>query len=176
MLAIVAALWLAFMAGAENIRFVHATDQVLRIVAVARDNAALYPWLDEKQATVSLIDRLSRTDSENVRLTGDQSLPQLFNPWNGRVDTNFAVAEKKVRVQTVVSPTICRRMIRFYGKDAASLGITAIDVQDEAPAAVKRVLYDVADKNARKGILPEAINTGCGQSGTVRLQLTFRLR
>ena len=177
MAAILAALWLAVMAAHENVRFARATDQVLGVIAIAR-NTATNPAATQESATADLLERLSHFESMRVRpAENGTQRPSLINSWGRRMEVEMLPFSHQLRVQTSLSPAACRRMILFYAKDAPPLGVQRVEVNDEGLLQTSgRMLYGGPDDIARSKLDLSAVNAGCGESEQVALILTIRLQ
>lgn len=174
---IVAALWLAVTAAYENIRFVRATDLILGVIAVAHDMAVDVATPPER-ATASLFERLSHLDNMHIRAAAEGARwPSLINPWGGRVNVEMLPSSRQLRLQTALSPVVCRRMILFYAKDAPSLGVQRVEAHDEGPAPTTgRMIYDGPDDISRSKLDLSTVRVGCGEDQWVTLILTIRLQ
>jgi hypothetical protein len=173
---VMAAVWLSTAAAYENYRFARATGQILNVVAVARDMgvpAAANP----RQATVDLYERLTHFDNMQVRPAAEGKKADLDDPWGGSVELEMLPALRQLRLQTTLSPVVCRKLVQFFAKDAGPLGLQRVEVHEEGFADMPgRMLYDAQDATLSAQLDGESIATGCGKGGQTILMLTFGLQ
>ncbi len=175
-LVIFAALWIALSAARENVRFARATDQVLTVLAIARE-APVDPSVESARATGGLYERLSRLDAMRVIPPDPPYEAFAVNPWGGRVTLDLMPAQKRISLATWVSPSACRRHIRFFAKDAAMLGLQFIEVfEEDLPGLSGRTLYPQTREGRTAVLDARAIRVACGAGEWVVLKLIFALR
>ncbi len=170
---IVIGLWLAVSAARENLRFAHATDQILATVASARDMRSVS---NPERAADVLLERLSHSEKMNVVSAPDSS-HFMVNPWGGRLAVALPPSLQTLAIDSWLSSASCRRLIDFFGKDAVSLGIVRVEVRDDDsvdPAG--RLIYAAPSDGAPGKVNPELVKAGCGNAPLVVLSLAFRLR
>jgi len=171
---ILVGLWLAVAAGRENILLAQATDQILGIVDVARDQATPSGASGEA-ATRNLTERLASLNIMRVGPADGDGQRGMANPWGESLMLFVAPERQTVRIETRVKPHTCRRLLQFYGHDPAALGVQDFAVRDGAlsASAVWRSFYGTTPP---KPLDATAIARGCGQDAWVFLALTFGLR
>jgi hypothetical protein len=161
-------LWLAVSAAFENIRLVRATDQILGVVATARD-VAQDPRQTDALATMALFDRLGVPRNQQGSSTA------MENPWELPLAVKVFTSDGLVRIENQLSSSSCRHLILLFAKDAVSLGLQGVDVLP-SEGGRGRQLYD-ASPTHRTGQLDQAsITAGCGDAERVVLALSFALR
>ncbi|WP_301100322.1 hypothetical protein [Propionivibrio sp.] len=171
---ILVGLWLAVAAGRENILLAQATDQILGIVDVARDQKTPTDAGGET-ATKILVDRLVGLNIVRVSPSSGDIQRGMSNPWGESLRLFVAPERQTVRIETRVKPHTCRRLLQFYGHDPAALGVQDFAVRDGALAA-SAVWLSFYGTMPPKPLDATAIARGCGQDAWVFLALTFGLR
>ena len=164
------------MAAYENIHFARATDQILSVIAAARDMGANLSATPDR-ATADLFERLSHFENLHIRPAAEGAKwPSLTNPWGGRMDVEMLPSSRELRLQTTLSPVVCRRMILFYAKDAPPLGVQRVEAREEGPVPTTgRMLYDGSEDISRSKLNLSAVKVGCGEGKQVALILTIHL-
>lgn len=176
MIGAVAALVLTLLATYENYSLGRATDQIIRVVSLARDLRLANETAPERAATVFFTRMEQVAPSEVIQISspflGEKSEQGVKNPWGGVMRVFFYPSAASVRLETALSSGACRRLLFFYAKDALSLGIRRVDVRSADAGSVWRMLYQ--EKGTGSVLSPEAIYSGCGSDQTI-LSLTFSL-
>jgi hypothetical protein len=170
---IVISLWLVFSAARENLRFAHATDQILGAVSSARDvrmDASTSP----ERATADLFEQLARFEKMHVVSNDPAGRRFMINPWGGHVSVAVQPSTKLVGFETDISPSACRRLVDFFAK--TSLEINRVETHDDSlPDAVWRPVYAVQPGGKVGRLNPAFITAGCGVGTSVVLRLVFSL-
>ncbi|MDD3181586.1 MAG: hypothetical protein PHD48_02115 [Alphaproteobacteria bacterium] len=175
MIGAIIALALTGFATYENYRLGQATDQIIRIVSLARDLRVAKDIPSDK-ASLIFYERLRQISPAEVvevssQFLGDRPEQGLLNPWGEVLRVFFYPSANSLRLETQLSSAACRRMLSFYAKDVGSLGVRRIDVRNADAGSVWRMVYQ-----EQGGILsPHAIYGGCGDDVQDVLSLTFYL-
>jgi len=168
-------LWVAVAGAYEKVRLAHALDQIFSAVKIARA-MGVDVNVDPEWATTTLLNKLSRL--ETMRTTESSTMGQqgLLNPWGGFVGVSMLPEAQALRLENMVAPHVCRRLIQFYNKEAISLRVRRMETRDNVPLARWRMLYDAPPGSVPVPIDSLAIKVGCGEAPQVIVALTFRLR
>ncbi len=171
---IVFGLWASVTAAYENVRLAHAVGQTLGAVKVARDMGVRANDMADR-ATASLLYRLSYMERITAMTLSGVVQKGFLNPWGGFVGLTVAPADQALKIEAVVPPRACRRLIQFYGKDPARIGLKRVEVRDRAALAISRQLYSAPSGGIAAGMTTNAIKAGCGAADEVVVTLTFKL-
>jgi hypothetical protein len=155
------AVWSAFEAAVENVKFARSTEQVLSIIAVAQDDASKDPSFDQARHE-DIIDDLERRG---------QLLGTPKNPWGGGIRASVA-APATMRLETDLPSYVCGRLAVYLSKNAGDLKLQKMGAAytDHTPTA----FFDAA-VNSDANEIPGA-NEACGTAPHTTLALTIRLR
>lgn len=174
-----AGIWLAVSAALENIRLGRATDRMIAAVSVARD-MRLPPAADPAKSAEGLLMRLSSYYGLSLvespaDLAGRGPQQALENPWGGAMRLFLYPAAQSLRIELGVPVSACRDILTFYASDAKALGLQRVDVRDDLPSALWRLVYEESASGSNGLIEPGAVAAGCGQASASVMSLTFRL-
>jgi hypothetical protein len=164
--AVLVAVWLALAAAYENVRFARATDQVLGLVAAARDQAGRDPSFGLRTGEDLLV-RLARAGQP---LPGTLDGAALRNTWGGQV-TATALPASLMRLEMQLPVYNCRRLALFISQDAQDLGVQRMEAQGAGTAW--KSFHDAAEGGQADSL---SINAACGPASWATLALVFRLR
>ncbi len=171
---VAAAAWLAVSASLENNRVARVSELLIVAVAQARE-MRFASTADAARAQESLMERFSSLSGLPVVTspsgTGERG---LVSPWGEWVRVFVYPAARAVRFEVPLSSVACRKILSFYGKDSASLGLQRVDVRERLPSALWRLVYEQTP-TGRGAIDSPAIQAGCGQGGEEIVSLTFSL-
>lgn len=178
-LLILVSVWLTLAATYENYRVGAATNQIIRVVSLARDMRVPVD-ASPIRAAGSFFERLMQLDSSEVEqiapaFLGKEAEYGVVNPWGERMRVFFYPAARALRLETAVSASACGKMLKFYSKDLGALGVRRIDVKEDDPARLWRLVYEEGKVKDNKTLTSEAIRSGCGVDGQNLLSLTFYL-
>ncbi len=167
---IAAAIGVAGASMLENMRFARATDQIIALVAPARDLAA-HDKNFAAQPGEDLLASLARARAvPNIVTTSQPAV--MANAWQGSVHASVA-SSGVMRIESDVPAHDCRRLALFLAKNGGDSGLQLMEARQESAAQWQR-LYD--------NTLPTAVNesqvqAACGQAPQqVTLAMAFRLR
>lgn len=167
---IVFGIWAAVSAALENIRFAQATDQVLQLVATARDYAAHTPVF-ATQLDDDVLGALNHAAIINV-MDGVDHRKKLENVWGGNILATV-VEPSVMRVEGDMPTHDCRRMALFLINDAKDLQLEVMEARGLGQKTWQR-FYD-----GRSDVGPASsrgIDSACGGASFAVLALVFRLR
>lgn len=160
-LVILIAVWLTAAAAYENVKFAHATDQLIFLIETARHDAA--------------------TDTNFGRGTGEDLIDDLIrrsqlpgppaNSWNGQLRAQVPILPF-MRIETDVPVHACRRLANFFGKDAGALELQKLEARQEKGEWL--AIYDANDN--KRGLDYRLVNAACGGGSYATIALTLRLR
>lgn len=171
------ALVLTILAAYENYRLGQATDQVIRVVSLARElRVSKETQADRALATFyARMEQIAPTSVVQIssRFMGEKQEQGLMNPWGEAMRVIFYPPEASVRLEMPVSSVACRRLLLFYANDVGSLGIRRVDVRSAEAGSIWRIVYQEQNKAAI--LSPDAIYGGCGEEAEDILSLTFYL-
>jgi hypothetical protein len=121
-----ASLWVSVKALTEKVRFSRELQQIIEIVANA-DDAAANHRLDEngQEDLLALLMRLGRIEPTGER----EGFKTLTNPWGGEVVAS-TMPGGHIRIETMMPPLKCRRIIDLFDQNLKPLGIEQIAVKD----------------------------------------------
>jgi len=176
---ILTGLWLVGAAAYENYRISSASDQIIRVVSLARDmRIPKYSSIDN--VTKSFFSRMGRLNIAPIIITKPAFLensPQrgYENSWGNPASIYFSPKEQYIRIEGMVSASACRRLLLLYRKEAGELGIRRVDVKNEEITSLWRLVYHADKKEKNKKISSPAIYSGCGDDGNVLLSISFYL-
>lgn len=170
----------AIGAAYENVRLARAKDQILSLVALARETKT-DPKRDPRLATSQLLDQMATLYPSLVVATEGSNAAKfpigMVNPWAGLTRLTVTPSALQLRVETDMPPAACRRMIHAYARDSSALGVQRVEVRDNRDQAAWRQLYQAPLTGTPSLRLSEAaIVAGCGQAQQAVLALTFRLK
>ncbi len=168
---------LTWQAQVENYQVGLAVDQVLRVVAQAREMR-----LTQKENAYVLQNELiqkmvSQEEMQSQLISVSQdNLPEyaLVNPWGDSLRVMVSPERKELRLLLSANFQHCRRVLSFFATDARGVGITRVDVMSDPAFNLWRLVYDGRVKGA-KGIEKEKIHVNCGHGEDVAISLIFRL-
>ena len=164
---VVAGLWLATTAAYENIRISRGTDQILSVIANARDMAIGGNF----QAGDDLLQRLARAG----RLTdiNGANPSYVLNTWQMPI-TAKVLSANQARFELTLPTPICRRLAAFFSKDAIALGIQ--EIEGRVSGSPWQKIHEIVD--VKKLVEPSSatIYRGCGEEQQVMLALVLQLR
>jgi hypothetical protein len=166
-LIVVISLWITAAAVVENIRFAQATDQILHLIATARDfastnkNFAAQPGQD-------LLKELVRAGNGEGVIDGQPAM--LKNSWNGYV-TATASAPSTMRVETDIASRDCRRMALFFLKNGRDLGLNMMEANQDTPPLWRQFFNQKGMSSSGN----QSVEVACGESSHVTLALGFLL-
>lgn len=164
---LIVALFISASAIIEKIRLAQGLRSMIELVDTARELAASNQSIGQQSLDlVAMLEKLGRDTPTGI--SGD--LKTLTNPWEGLLMA-VIVPPGHIRIETVVPPHACRRMIELFGQDAQALGVEDITVR--GPKNSGRQIYS----RATPGPIGEAaMIAGCGNDPLADLILTFSLR
>lgn len=170
--AVAGGLWVTVSAAYEDVRLARAADQILAVVAVARD-MAVDVHINGDRTTAILLEQLAPLESLHVVKNPDASLQGLANPW-GRLETvSLKPSTQIVRFETTLPTFACRRLLLFFSKDVVSLGLLRVETRNAGSESDWQQLYDSA---TMRGLESPAIAAGCGEARDAALALIFKIR
>lgn len=161
-----AAIWLAASAAYENVRFAQTAEQLLSLVALARDSASKDPNFG-RQPGENLIASLIRRGQ--LAAPGDGAQQTLTNDWQGEVRAETS-QPFLMRLETELPARDCRRLALFLSNDLKALALQKMEAREGN--GFWRLFYDV---DGGQGFSQPAAAVACGQGEQVTLALTLRL-
>lgn len=176
---VLAGVWLVGNAAYENIRLSRAADQIVSVVALARD-MHVPKTADANRVMGAFAARMQSQSIAPVIITKSAFLDQpaqkgFENPWGNPVSFYFYPAAQAMRLEGLFSSVACRKLLLLYAKDAGALGIRRVDIKSEDVAGVWGLIYQSQKDQKNSQISEEAIYVGCGKSKEVILSLSFSL-
>ncbi len=172
--AIMAGLWLSVTAAYENIRLARASNQLLGVVAKARD-MTVEVSADGKVLTSYLIDRLVQEEGMHVVKDPQTNARVLVNPWDHLVDVALLPPTQQLKLMTEMPAVACRRLILSYASEVTAFKLQHMEAWNAQAAKAPRLIYDAAITD-KTPLRPDTVLGGCGRNGWVVLSLTFSLR
>lgn len=175
----VAALGISVAATYEKYRLGQATDQIIRMVGLARDMRVTSG--DEPTRLVArFYERLTQiSPSEVAQVQSATSAWQqesvVMNPWGDPLRVFFYPNHAAVRLETVLPSATCRRLLLFYARDVVGLGIRRVDVKEDSQASFWRIVYQDSKTGAPVNLTQDLIYISCGQDVQNIVSLTFSL-
>jgi len=168
--------WLAAAAVIENLRLASAADQVIAAVARSRE-MRISPKADAVRTQRELVDRLASFDGlTKVALPSGSGEYGFKTPWGKVVRVFVYPAAQAARFEVPLSRSSCRKMLQLYADDAGPLGLQRVDIRDQLPSALWRLVYE-QPRNVATGVIePTAIEAGCGNDKDTVVSLTFSLK
>lgn len=154
----------------ESTKLVQTTDRIWDALSLARGMS-----IDGNISADALIDLMARRDQATAQKSHDQERGGIVNPWGGLIGVSVW-PQQLIQFDATVSPSVCRRLMMFYGNDAPAVGLREVEVQDYMSKASPRQVYLATDAKTEKRIEAAAFDAGCGDERQVVLSLTFRLR
>lgn len=167
-----ASVWLSLTAAIENYRASRVSDQILVAISRAREGR-ISSSFQPAQAQNILVQGLEQFDGMETLFIGG-SERGVKNPWGRPIRVYVYPAERAVRFEQPLSAAACRKMLSFYAEDAVSLGLQRVDIRDNLPSALWRMVYE-KPRTGAAGIGLKAIEAGCNNEAGVLVSLTFSL-
>jgi len=154
-------LTLSGLAVTENLRFVHATDQLFQLINLIRSTAGGQKDFAQSVGEDILAD---------LQHTG-QILPSTTNPWGGETRATL-LAANMMRIESSLPPHECRRMaLHFMDYQPADIGLLGIQAQ-AVPDAPWVAIYPLPP-HTRTG---NQLEIACGNGQDARLGLILQIR
>jgi hypothetical protein len=162
------ALWVSIDSVWEKIRISEGLQQIISIVAMARDAARSDPQFatGDRKDLLNALERSGRIQTDGV-LDG---IKMLKNPW-GNPMVAVVNTDGNVRVETIVPPHICQRFIGSFGQNPRSFGIKQVEVKGSYSS-----WRQVYNGSVGSGISEANISAGCGDTIQADAALIFSLR
>ncbi len=175
--ACVAALVVTGLATYENYKLGQTTDQIVRVVSLARDLKLAKDFTPERSSFL-FFERLQGIMSSEVLTWPPSSEGRtqehgVRTPSGDVLRVYFYPSSSSVRLETKISATFCRRVLLFYAKDVVSLGLRRVDARSDEIGTIWRMIYQEQGKDSH--LSSDAIRAGCGTDGDDVLSLTFYL-
>lgn len=161
-------LWIAVWSTQEKIRLSHGVAQIMQVVNQSRELAQSYSYLgnDGHEDLLAALYRVQRLP-EAREVDGVYS---LTNPWEGLL---FAVTmpDQMMRVETMLPPRTCRRIVDIFAENPDTLGVLRIEVKGwQQPW---KTVY-AADQNL--AFDDELISEVCQSAARAQVSLRLKLR
>ena len=165
---VVVALGVVVRSIVENIRYVHATQQIHDLVTASRSYAERDPSFGTQSDQNALALLIRAQLIQGGSMINDP--PSMSNPWNQPVRLT-SVGSSIVRLETKVPSHDCRRLAAFLGKEASTEGLVAMDAR-QTDKGVWRRFYE----KTRSRFDPKAADAACGREQDATLMLFFKVR
>lgn len=172
-------IWLAAAAIVENLRLARAADQI--IAAVARSREMRIPVnADSVRAQGELVKRLASFDGLEMVIIPPEGARKdseygFATPWGDSVRVFVYASAQAVRFEVPLARSSCRKMLSLYAPDAGSMGLQRVDIRDQLPSALWRLVYE-QPRGGGGSLDPSAVEAGCGNAPSTVVSLTFSLR
>lgn len=175
-----AGVWLSVSAGIENLKYARVSSQVISAVARARA-MRIRPNSEASYAQGELLKRLVEADGAIPLLLtspGAKAERAMVNPWGKPTRLIVYPAAQALRIELILSRTACLKMLQLYAGDVASLGLLRVDVREQLPSALWRLVYEQPQGQtaSKTGLDAGAIQAGCGGAAETTVSLTFSLK
>lgn len=161
-------LWIAIWSTQEKVRLSHGVAQIMQVVNLSRELAHSYSYLGNngREDLIAALFRVQRLqDAHEV-----DGVYALTNPWDGLL---FAVTlpDQMMRIETMLPPRTCRRVVDMFAESPDTLGILRIEVKGwEQPW---RTVY-ASDENL--AFDDELISEACQSAARAQVSLRLKLR
>lgn len=161
-------LWIAVWSTQEKIRLSRGVGQIMQVVNLSRELAQSYSYLgtDGHEDLLAALYRVQRLpEAREV-----EGVYALANPWDGLL---FAVSmpDQMMRVETMLPPRTCRRVVDIFAENPDPLGVLRIEVKGwEQPW---KTVYAVDQKHAFDDDL---ISEVCQSAARAQVSLRLKLR
>ncbi|MER2520119.1 MAG: hypothetical protein ABTQ34_05455 [Bdellovibrionales bacterium] len=161
-------LWIAIWSTQEKVRLSHGVGQIVQVVSLSRELALSYPYLGNNghEDLLAALHRVQRLpEAREV-----EGVFALDNPWDGML---FAVTipDQMMRVETIVPPRTCRRIVDIFAENPSTLGVLRIEVKGwEQPW---KTVY-AADENL--AFDDKFISDVCQSAARAQVSLRLKLR
>jgi len=161
-------LWVSVTAITQKINVVRGTRQIIDVVDMARHIAEVEHSLGAAKQEDLLL-RLSSMGQAGI--AGDKdSLKTMTNPWGG-ILVAYTVSDSRFRMEDILPPQICARIVTLLTSNINSLGLLNIDVKG-GNRAWRQLYVDSSHGQLNRN----EIAAGCRSDTQVVLALTFSLR
>jgi len=159
--AIIGSLWVTAAAAYENVKFARGADQMLALIASARDAAAKDARFGQ-QPNEDVISDLIRLGQYTARPS---------NVWDGAIRAT-AGSPSMMRIEADLPSRACRRLAAFFGREASEVALQKIEARGWD--GVWRQIYNAPHSPSGPSMLD--IDVACGSGDNTVLALTLQLR
>ncbi len=161
-------LWVTLGAAAENVRQSRALQQIIEIVYATRQISTEDQSFESKGHD-DLLKVLE--DRSFIKTNAEiQGIRVMANPWGNAV-VAVSTPGGKIRLESIVPPHACQRIIEFFGKNSASLLVDSIEVK-----GWNNSWRQVFNKSNGGKISNKQINAGCNDTVSADVALVFEIR
>jgi hypothetical protein len=167
--AIAVSLLVAVGAIREKARMVRGASQILDLVDMSR-RLAESEHAFGATGREDILRRLAQMGQIQVE-NESNGLKALMNPWGGTLVAYTIAPDSRLKMETIVTPRVCARIIGMLTENMNALGLRQIDTR--GLYFVWRTIYD-GGGSAKPG--KNQIAAGCQGYESVTLALTFSLR
>jgi hypothetical protein len=166
---VLVAVGIAIAAMRENVRFAHATDQVIGLVASVRDFSA-----HEKTFAIQSGEDVLATLARNGLIAAPINVGPpvtLANPWRGAVRA-FVAEPYLIRLETNLPAHECQRLAIFFARSSGAVGLQVMEAHEGVDGGWRRFYDAVHGTN----LTEKQVEAACGHGPQSTLAMGFRLK